>query len=273
MTSMQSRFAESRQFLHAFGVLCCFALAGCSPSAPVATKHAVAIAAASDLKFALVEAIAGFKKENADIDVQVTYGSSGNFFAQLSSQAPFDLYLSADIEYPRKLIEAGHADRASEFEYAVGQIVVWAPKDSPLDVEGQGIQCLADESVRKISIANPEHAPYGRAASAAMKKLGLHDKVKDKLVLGENISQTAQFIESGGADVGIIALSLALAPKMVDKGKYSLIPQSAYPTMHQGGVILNWAQDRPSADKFCEYLKGPSGREILKRYGFVLPWE
>lgn len=252
---------------------------GCTPAAPKpaapasALKKTVAIAAASDLKFALDELLVEFHKQHADIVVTPTYGSSGNFFAQISNDAPFDLYLSADIEYPRKLIESGHALQGTEFSYAIGKIVVWAPNASPLDVEGQGLQALLDPSVKKIAIANPQHAPYGRAAEAAMKKLGVYDQVKDKLVLGENISQTAQFVESGAADVGIIALSLALAPPMRDKGKYSPVPLDAYPTMEQGGVILNHANDRAASETVRNFITGNEGRAILKKYGFTLPGE
>jgi molybdate transport system substrate-binding protein len=271
-----------------FGFLAIAMCAGCTPSAPPSGPPAAAavaqsaapaepttvtVAAASDLKFALDEVIAEFKTEHPTTEVTVTYGSSGNFFAQLSNKAPFDIYFSADIEYPRKLIEAGHADKATEFQYAIGQIVVWASKSSPLDVEGQGVQALLDPSVQKIAVANPEHAPYGRAAEAAMKKLGVYDQVKDKLVLGENISQTAQFIETGAADVGIIALSLALASAMSEKGKYAKVPLDAYPTMEQGGVILNWAKDPVAAQELREFVMGEQGRAILKRYGFLLPGE
>jgi molybdate transport system substrate-binding protein len=223
------------------------------------------------LKFALDDVLTSFHKEHADIEVRPTYGSSGNFFAQLSSRAPFDLYLSADIDYPRKLIEAGLAEKDSEFVYAIGQIVVWARKDLPLDVEPQGVQALRDDRVRKIAIANPKHAPYGRAAEAALKQLGVYEAVKDKLVLGENIAQTAQFIETGAADVGVISLSIALAPAMKDKGKYAQIPSDAYPKMEQGGVILKWAKDRAAVDEVRAYVIGPVGRDILQRHGFTLP--
>ncbi|MDZ4781784.1 MAG: molybdate ABC transporter substrate-binding protein [Planctomycetia bacterium] len=276
----------TRQSIAHWLVLSAIAMcAGCTPAAPPsgppaatpstapAEPSTVTVAAASDLKFALDEVIAEFKEEHPETEVAVTYGSSGNFFAQLSNKAPFDIYFSADIEYPRKLIEAGHADKATEFQYAIGQIVVWAPKSSPLDIEGQGVQALLDPSVKKIAIANPEHAPYGRAAEAAMKQLGVYDQVKDKLVLGENISQTAQFIETGAADVGIIALSLALAPAMSEKGKYAKVPLDAYSTMDQGGVILNWAKDPAAAMELREFVMGEHGRAILKRYGFLLPGE
>jgi molybdate transport system substrate-binding protein len=241
---------------------------GRSASAPAAKPRKVSVAAASDLKFALDEIVATFEKAHPEIDVETTYGSSGNFFAQLSSRAPFDVYFSADIEYPRKLIDAGLADKNTEFQYAVGKIVVWTRKDSPLDVEAQGIQSLCGENVRKIAIANPAHAPYGRAAEAAFQQLGVYEQVKHKLVLGENIAQTAQFIESGSADVGVIALSLALAPAMQDQGKFWPVPLDAYSKMEQGGVILKWAQDREAAESLRAYVLGEEGRATLKRYGF-----
>jgi molybdate transport system substrate-binding protein len=255
-------------------LLCGFALVGAltgcggSASTPPAKPRRVTVAAASDLKYALDEIVVEFKKKHPDIEVETTYGSSGNFFEQLSSKAPFDLYFSADIAYPRKLIEAGLADQETEFQYAVGKIVVWARKDSPLDVEAQGIQSLCGEGVRKIAIANPVHAPYGRAAEAAFKQLGVYEQIKDKLVLGENIAQTAQFIESGSADVGVIALSLALAPAMKDQGKFWQVPLDSYPKIEQGGVILNWAQDREAAEALRAFVLSEEGRVTLRRYGF-----
>jgi molybdate transport system substrate-binding protein len=231
------------------------------------------VAAASDLKFAFEEIIAGFSAKNPGIAVRPTFGSSGNFFAQLSNKAPFDLYFSADVEYPRKLIEKGLAEKGTEFPYAVGRVVVWVPKGSPLDVEKLGMEALADPSVRKVAIANPKHAPYGRAAEAAMRKLGVYDRVKDRLVLGENITQTAQFVETGAADIGVVALSLALAPAMKDKGRYWMIPADSYPKMEQGGIILPWAKDREAAEAFRAFVTGPEGAAILKRYGFFLPGE
>src|SRR5262249_40754304 len=178
----------------------------------------VRVAAAADLKFALDEAAAEFRSKNPGIAVTVTYGSSGTLYAQLTQEAPFDLFLSADIDYPRKLIEQRKAVKESEFLYAVGHLVVWVPNGSKLDVDALGIRAVADPAVRKVAVANPRTAPYGRAAESALKTLGVYDRVKDRLVFGENIAQTAQFVEFGAADVGLIALSLALAPSMKDKG-------------------------------------------------------
>jgi len=234
-------------------------------------RREVRVAAAADLKFAFDDLALEFQKNNPGIKVTVTFGSSGNFYAQLSNQAPFDLYLSADIDYPRKLIDSGLALKESEFLYAVGQIVVWVPNGSKLDLDKLGIKAVSDPTVKILAIANPKHAPYGRAAEAALKKFGVYDDVKDRLILGENIAQTAQFVESGSADVGIIALSLALAPAMRDKGRYWTIPLDAYPRLEQGGVILTWAKDMEATQALVAFITGPEGKVILKRYGFMLP--
>jgi molybdate transport system substrate-binding protein len=235
-------------------------------------KHAVLrIAAAADLKFALEDVVAAFQRTRPDATVTVTHGSSGNLFAQLSSEAPFDLFLSADIEYPRRLIEQGHATQGSEFSYAAGHIVIWAPNDSPLDVEHGGIEILREEGIRKIAVANPRTAPYGRAAVAALKNLKVYDAVESRLVYGENVAQAAQMIESGGADVGIIALSLAVSPALRDKGKYWQIPGDAHPPIVQGGVILRWAEDARLAEEFRDFLLSADGTAILRQFGFVPP--
>jgi molybdate transport system substrate-binding protein len=243
------------------------ALGGCSPS----SEPAVRIAAAADLKFALDDLLGEFRRAHPGTRVEATYGSSGNLFAQLNNRAPFDLFLAADADYPRRLAEGGLAGRDDLFTYAVGHLVVWAPKGSKLDVEKQGVQVLLDPAARKVAIANPAHAPYGRAAEAALRSLGLYDRVKDKLVLGENIAQAAQFVQSGAADVGVLALSLARAPGLREEGRYKELPAEAYPRLNQGGVILSWARDRPAAEAVRAFLTGAEGRAVLRRYGFSLP--
>src|SRR5262249_17486467 len=157
--------------------------------------------------FALDEVAQAFRERNPHIDAKITYGASGTFFAQLSNRAPFDLYLSADVEYPRKLVKEGLADHDSEFLYAVGHLVVWVPRLSPVDVEKLGAKALLDPSIKKVAIANPRTAPYGRGATAALESLGVYQEVKDKLVLGENIAQAAHFVQSNSADAGVLALS------------------------------------------------------------------
>jgi molybdate transport system substrate-binding protein len=237
------------------------------------SERVLRVAAAADLKFALDEIIQAFHGHHSDIKTQVTYGSSGNFFAQLSNRAPFDLFLSADVDYPRKLSAQGLAIKETEFVYAVGRIVVWVPRQSALNLERLGIQALVDPSVRKVAIANPKHAPYGRAAEVAMKTLGVYAEVQERLVLGENIAQTAQFIQTGAADIGIIALALALAPALREDGRYWEIPLDAYPRMDQGGVILSWAKDIAAAQALRAFVLGPEGKDLLRRYGFFLPGE
>ncbi|MDE3242318.1 MAG: molybdate ABC transporter substrate-binding protein [Nitrospirota bacterium] len=244
------------------------ALGGMQPS--VAAGNDLTIAAASDLSFAFKDLVAEFEKASGT-HVKLSLGSSGNFFSQIQHGAPYDLYFSADVRYPQKLEQTGYAVPGTLYKYAVGRIVVWTPKSSPLDVEKLGMEALLAPSIKKIAVANPKHAPYGRAAIAAMEHFKIHDRVKDKLVLGENISQAAQFVESGAADIGIIALSLALAPAMKEAGQYWEVPADAHPPLEQGTVILTSAKNPPAAKAFLDFLKGPQGREIMQRYGFVSP--
>lgn len=248
---------------------CLLALMGCGQDQRHRTE--VAVAAAADLRFALDELLVAFHQQYPSIHVEVVYGSSGNFYAQLVNKAPFDLYLSADINYPNKLVQGGFAFEQSRFNYAVGQLVVWVPNGSKLDLDQKGMQALLDPSVQKLAIASPAHAPYGRAAEAALKTYGIYDSLKDRLVLGDNIVQTAQFVESGAADAGIIALSLALAPTMQGKGRFWVVPEDAHPPLLQGGVILRWAKDREAVEKLRTFLTGPAGQAVLKKYGFGIP--
>ncbi|HEY0945417.1 MAG TPA: molybdate ABC transporter substrate-binding protein [Opitutaceae bacterium] len=238
----------------------------------VSAAAELAVAAAADLKFALDELVGEFTAAQPDVTVKVTYGSSGNFFAQLQNRAPFDLYFSADIDYPRRLASGGLA-LDGVFSYAVGRIVLWVPKASPLDVEGLGMRALLDPAARKIAVANPQHAPYGRAAVAALKSLGVHAQVEPRLVYGENISQAAQFVQSGAADAGVIALSLAVAPALRDAGRFWEVPLDAYPRMEQGGVIMKWTPQPAAAQALRAFVLGERGRAVLRRYGFSLPKE
>jgi len=245
--------------------LCLFVMTG----ANLAVAEEITIAAASDLNFAFREISAEYEKTTGH-HVRLSLGSSGNFFAQIQNGAPFDLYFSADIAYPKKLEEAGLTVPGSLYQYAVGRIVLWTGNGSQLDLS-KGLEILREPTIKKIAIANPKHAPYGRAAVAAMEYFKLYDQVKDKLILGENISQAAQFIESGACDIGIIALSLAIAPVMKSKGTYWEVPAEAHPVLEQGAVILKSSKQHESAKQFLEFIKGPQGQEIMKRYGFTLP--
>jgi len=245
--------------------LCMFVITGVN----LAVAEEITIAAASDLSFAFREIVAEYEKTTGN-HVRLTLGSSGNFYAQIQNGAPFDLYFSADITYPRKLEEAGLTVPGSFYQYAVGRIVMWTGNESRIDVT-QGFEALRDPTVKKIAIANPKHAPYGRAAVAAMEYFKVYDQVKDKLILGENISQAAQFIESGACDIGIIALSLAVAPAVKSKGTYWEVPAEAHPAIEQGAVILKSSKQQEPAKQFLAFIKDAQGQEIMKRYGFTLP--
>ncbi|RXG91005.1 molybdate ABC transporter substrate-binding protein [Bradyrhizobium zhanjiangense] len=244
------------------------------PDAALAAEPSdVRVAAAADLKFALDEAADLFRARHPNIKLQITYGSSGNFYAQLSNHAPFDVFLSADVDYPHRLVRDGLASEGDEFVYGVGRIVIWVPRSSSIDVEKLGMQSLLSPDVRKIAIANPRHAPYGRAAEAAMQSMGVYKQVKDRLVLGDTVLQAGQFVESGSADIGIISRSHALAPSLRDKGRFWEVPLDAYPRRVQGGVILSWAQSRSAAAALRDFIMGEEGRTILRRFGFESPEE
>jgi molybdate transport system substrate-binding protein len=229
----------------------------------------IRIAAAADLKFAIEELSEQFQKQTGT-KVNATYGSSGNFFSQMQNGAPFDLFFSADIEYPRRLEAAGLAEPGTLCEYAIGRIVIWTPPEAKIDVTKQGWKALLDASVKKIVIANPEHAPYGRAAVAALQKAAIYESVKNKLVYGENVSQAAQFVQSGNAQAGIVALSLAISPAMRD-GKRWEIPVDMHPALEQGAIVLKEAENKSAARAFLEFVKAPAGRAILAKYGFEFP--
>lgn len=226
----------------------------------------LSIAAAADLQFALAEGARQFHQQYPQIELAIDYGSSGNFYAQIRNGAPFDIFLSADVQYPRNLAHDGLVRGDAIFLYAAGRIAVWVPASSKLDPA----TALRDPSVQRIAIANPQHAPYGRAAEAALRSMGIYDSISKKLVLGENISQTLQFIQSGAADVGIVALSLAVAPNVRAQGRYWEVPMESYPKIEQGGVIL---KDSPAAREFRDWLLAPAGRRLLKEYGFLVTGE
>ena len=226
----------------------------------------ITVAAAADLQFALKDVSARFEKQTGN-KVNLIFGSSGNFFSQIQNGAPFDVFFSADLDYPRKLEAAGQAEPHTLYQYATGKIVVWVRNDSKLDL-GKGLAVLLDPSINKISIANPAHAPYGRAAMAALDHEKLSEKLKDKFVLGENVSQAAQFIDSGSAEVGIVAMSLAVAPAMKEKGRYAEVPAEFYPPLQQGCVVLASSKKKVTALAFVEFLKKPEIADLLKTFGF-----
>jgi len=226
----------------------------------------ITVAAAADLQFAMQDIAARFQKETGKT-VKLTYGSSGNFFQQIQNGAPFDIFFSANLDYAKKLDAAGLTEPGSYYQYAKGKIVIWVPKESKLDLT-PGMKAFLDPSVKKIAVANPQHAPYGQAAVAAMQSQNVYEKVKDRFVLGENISQTASFVVSGSADVGIVALSLALSPNMKDKGRYVEVPADEYPPIEQACVILGSSKNKETARQFMAFIKTSAIADVLRSYGF-----
>ncbi len=244
-------------------------LSSCQP----AGQPPLRIAAAADLLFAMPELIASFEEVVDAPPMEVIFGSSGNMVSQVRQRAPYDLFFSANRAYPEALARAGRVQEDELFTYAYGRLAVWARADRGLDVEGQGMALLADPRIQRVSLANPQHAPYGVAAMAAIEYAGLMEEVGPRLVKGENVAQAAQFVESGAADIGVIALPLALAPALLEKGVYSVVPRNYHPPMEQVGVILPWARYPEVAVAFRDHVLSDAGRAILARYGFDLPDE
>jgi molybdate transport system substrate-binding protein len=237
-----------------------------------ATGQEITVAAAADMTAVLPELAARYTKQTGQA-VKLSFGSSGNLTNQIRNGAPFDVFFSADEEYPKQLVADGLAVSDSLYRYAVGRLVLWVPNESILDLQKVGIQALLDPSVKKVAIANPQHAPYGRAAEAALRHFGIHDQVAAKLVLGENVAQAAQFVESGNAQAGLIALSHALAPAMKKKGRYWTVTLDSYPTLNQAVVVLSQSKSQAAARKFLEFVRSPEATSLLEEYGFSLPAE
>jgi molybdate transport system substrate-binding protein len=229
----------------------------------------LSIAAASDLVFCLEELNRAFGKAHPEIRTKATTSASGSIFAQISNGAPFDIFLSADMRYPMELIKAGLADKQSLTLYAIGHLVVWTAKEE-IDVSS-GVPSLAGAAIRKVAIANPEYAPYGRAAKAALAYFHLWDALQEKLVFGENIAQTTQFVETGNADAGIVALSIVLAPSLSSQGHWIEVPEQAYPRLEQGAVITKAGTLNPASAAYIKFLGSEEARRIFDRFGFRRP--
>ncbi len=239
-------------------------------AASYAAAQEISVAAAADMSSALPQLVETYTK-NTGREVKLSFGSSGNLTTQIRNGAPYDVFFSADEEYPKQLIDAGLAEKDTLYRYAVGRLVLWVPNEVAIDVQNLGIRALLDPAVKKISIANPQHAPYGRAAEAALHHYGIYDQVSSRLVLGENVSQAAQFVESGNAQAGLIALSHALAPAMKASGRYWMVPLDAYPMLNQAAVVLSHSKQQKAARAFLEFLRTPGATSILTSYGFSLP--
>jgi molybdate transport system substrate-binding protein len=229
----------------------------------------ITVAAAADLRSALDEISAHFQSETS-VHVKAVYGSSGNLFQQIQNGAPFDLFFSANSDYPKKLETAGLAVPESYYEYARGHIVLLTSSTSTLDLK-RGLKVLLDTSIRRIAIADPSHAPYGQAAVAALKSQGIYDQVSRKIVVGENVAQAASFVTSGAADIGIVAKSLAVLSSARAQVRFAEIPANEYPAIQQACVLLKSSTKREAARRFLAYIKGPEASKILQRYGFEVP--
>jgi molybdate transport system substrate-binding protein len=234
-----------------------------------ASAQELVVAAASDLSSVFPQIAAGFEKETGN-KVQMNFGSSGQFYLQIQNGAPFDLFFSADLLYILRLDSDGLLEPNSTYKYAVGKLVLYLPKGSPLD-PAQGLRALLSPKVTRIAIANPEHAPYGRAAAEALHREGIYDKVQAKLVIGENIAQAAQFVQSGNADAAILALSLARSREMSAAGRYAELPATDYPPIVQAAGILKSSQNKKTAAAFLAFVRRPEISTLLSQYGFAVP--
>ncbi|MCC7328322.1 MAG: molybdate ABC transporter substrate-binding protein [Burkholderiales bacterium] len=243
-----------------------------APPPKVAAAPPPKVAAASDLQFALTEIAAAYKRDTG-LDVKLAFGSSGNFRQQVAQGAPFEIFLSADEGYVAALAAEGHTVDGG-VRYATGRIVLFVPAGGALALDATLADlksAVTDGRVRRFAIANPEHAPYGRAAREALQRAGAWDALQPHLVYGENVSQAAQFATSGAAQGGIFAYSLALAPAVAGRGSYVLLPASMHAPLHQRMVLLKSAG--APARAFYAYLQQPAARALFRRYGFVLPDE
>ena len=224
------------------------------------------IAAAADMKFAMDSIITAYKAQNPGADIEVTYGSSGKFFQQITNGAPFDIFFSADVDYPNKLKDNGLTIGAIK-TYGIGQIVLWSKKTDP---NKEQMNTLLGAGINKIAIANPRHAPYGKRAEESLKYYNIYDKIQSKIVFGENISQTAQFVTTGAADIGIVALSLALSPAMQkENGTYYVIPEESHTPLEQAYALLKHSAGNSTATQFYNFISSPAAINILKYYGFA----
>lgn len=241
-----------------------------APASAREPRRTVTVAAAASLKAAAEELSRAFEQEQPGAEVALTLGASGLFFAQIRGGAPFDLFLSADREFPARVIADRLADAAEEKVYAFGKLVAWLPPGSALDLDKEGLRALAAPGVKRIAIANPAVAPFGRATEAALRAVGVAEAVRGKLVLGTSAAQAAQFATTGAADVAFLPLSLTFG-KELGGGRVYAVPEALYPRIEQSGVVLSGAREPALARALLAFITGPKGRAILARYGYGLP--
>jgi molybdate transport system substrate-binding protein len=263
-----SRRRQSR-WLTVLAAVIAVTAAGCGSDDTTSTATSpvaeITVAAASDLRPAFEELGAAFE-EATGTRVTFSFGSSGQLREQIINGAPFDLFASANVEFVDEVIDAGRGVAETKADYALGRIVLWSPSGVALPTS---IDELTDARFKRIAIANPEHAPYGLAAKQALESAGIYDLIADRLVNGENISDTFRIAKSGNAEVGIVALSLAIA----DGSTYTLLPAELHEPLEQALVVTSTGARGAAATAFAEFLSSPTGREVMVRYGFVLPGE
>ena len=258
---VSSRLQPRRRVL---GVLLALAAGVFAPTATAGER--ITVAAASDLKFALDEIVAEFGRAHPGDVVEVVYGSSGKFATQIRQGAPFDLYFSADIAYPRALEAEGLALGPTR-AYAVGRIVLWS---NTRDARALRLQDLADPALGRIAIANPRHAPYGKRAEEALRAAGVWEAVQPRLVQGENIAQAFQFVATGNAQLGFVALSQVMADGKLTSGSAWQVPASLHDPIRQDAVLLTPGKDSTAAAALLAYLRGDKARAIIRSYGYGL---
>ena len=239
---------------------------------PAVAQTPLRVAAAADLQPVLPPILDQFR-QSTGISVDVTYQASAALTAQIENGAPFDLFLSADLGYPKRLIDAGLADAAGSpdsttpITYAKGTLVLWTRKDSHLPPPS--LDLLRSPDLKRLAIANPDRAPYGRAAVAALTSLKLYDTLKPRLATAENIAQAAQFVDSGNADAGLISLTSALTPKLASSGSWFVIPRDLYPPIEQGAVIITKTTQRATVHRLLDYLLSPPVQAQLAKSGLT----
>lgn len=244
-----------------------FLILACSLLSSAAWAEKITVAAASDLKFAMEGIVAAFNRANPGDEVQAIFGSSGKFQSQIRQGAPYDVFFSADLAFPQELVDSGFA--ASPVQtYAVGRLALWS---AGMDASTMTLDSLLDPQIKRVAIANPRHAPYGKRAEEALRAAGLWEKVQPKLVFGENIGHAAQFVKTGNAQVGIIALALAVNPELAEHGGYWLVPDALHEPLEQGVIITKRAEGNELAGRFVEYAAGRLGQSVMTEHGFAAP--
>jgi len=243
----------------------------CARTTALAESPKVSIAAAANLVYALDALNAEFKRSSPEVILTATTGASGSLFAQLSHGAPFDVFMSADTDYPKQIVAAGLGDASTLRSFAIGRLVLWTTR-TDVDVSDL-VGAVRAAAVRKIAIAQPKTAPYGRAAQAVLEKLESWQQVRPKLVFGESISQTAQFIETGNADLGFVAMSLVVSPRLAKRGRWQEVPARLYGdvSLEQALVLTRRGAANPAARQYAEFLGGAAAKQILRKFGYGVP--